>query len=92
MGDFVTDLVEHWARDADLARKSAGPYPRSEVHRVSESVSVAFLDIPEMHTDPQFDASPSRPRISFPHATLDVNRALSGMQRAAELDQETVTR
>jgi len=62
------------------------------VHSVAVDVAIALHDVPEMNSDSQFDSSLARDIvIALRERPLNLNRTLYGLERTAELEQESVT-
>src|SRR5262249_58140423 len=90
--EIYIDLAPHLAvgivGDANAARLGNAFQPRSNIDAVAEDVVVLDHDVADVNADPQFDAALRRhARVALSHATLDVDGAARGIDRAAELDQ-----
>ena len=92
VGDLGSDLIVDGARNANSPRLGEGLDSGCDVHCISQDVGPVLDHIPQMDSDPNSNGRLTAFRIPLVYASLDVDCALNGLERAVELHEEAVPR
>ena len=89
--DLVPDMVVGGAGDHDPARLRNAFKARRDIDAVAIEIAALDHDITEIDTDAQHDvAILGQIAVGGGHASLQLDRTLHGIDRAAELDQHAI--